>query len=150
MPRTQTTIKITTNPVSDAYSRPNEKRIEFSALREDVLEDGSYNSLMGGLISFTVIRADDSDVPEDKLVVHIYRTNPNVDVQWSPEEDLQPPRFGPRAVGGHVRVTGGRHTGWTGEITHVPDRTIIVIRLHDSSTLAVIDQNDAEPTARPR
>lgn len=77
-------IKITTTPVADAYSGPHEKRIEFSALREDVLEDGSFNSLMGGLISFTVIRAkgEGSDVPEDKLIVEVYRTDPNVEVRW--------------------------------------------------------------------
>lgn len=82
-------IQITTRPVSDSYSGPNEKRIEFSALREDVLEDGSFNSLMGGLISFTVIRANGADVPEDKLIISVYRTDPNVEVQWRPDDSTK-------------------------------------------------------------
>jgi hypothetical protein len=86
MPRSA--IKITTSPVSDAYSGRDEKRIEFSALRVDVLEDGSYNSLMGGLISFTVIRANGGDVPEDKLIVNVYRTDPNVEVRWQQDDRI--------------------------------------------------------------
>lgn len=75
-------IEINTSPVSDAYSDHSyERRIEFAAYREDVAEDGSYNTLMGGLISFTVIRADGDAIPEDKLIVSVHRTDPNVEVR---------------------------------------------------------------------
>jgi hypothetical protein len=76
-------IKIDTSPVSAVYlTSPDEKQIEFSAYRKDIDEDGSYNTLLGGLINFRVVRANGGDVPEDKLIIDVYRTDPNVEVRW--------------------------------------------------------------------
>jgi hypothetical protein len=87
MSKPRSNITIDANPVSDAMrSRSDQKRIEFSATRKDVLENGSGNSLLGGLISFTILRANGRDIPEDKLIVNVYRTDPNVEVRWQPDQ----------------------------------------------------------------
>lgn len=79
-------IKIDTRPVSGAYlTSPDEKQVEFSAYRKDVDEDGSFNTLLGGLINFRVVRANGRDIPEDKLIIDVYRTDPNVEVRWRKE-----------------------------------------------------------------
>ena len=94
MSKPRSNIKVNVNPVADAYrSSPDEKRLEFSATRKDVQEDGSCNSLMGGLISFRVIRSTGpgSSTPEDKLIVTVYRTDPNVEVHWELPEQASIP-----------------------------------------------------------
>lgn len=79
-------IKIDMSPVSGAYlTSPDEKQVEFSAYRKDVNEDGSYNTLLGGLMTFRVVRANGGDVPEDKLIIDVYNTDPNVEVRWRSE-----------------------------------------------------------------
>lgn len=80
-------VSVNTRPVADNFSGPREKTIEFAAYREDVDEDGSFNTLLGGLITFTVVRANGDTVPEDKLVVHVKRTDKNVEVRWSKDDD---------------------------------------------------------------
>jgi hypothetical protein len=117
MAKPRSSIKITTNPVADAYrSTADVKRIEFSATRRDVQEDGSYNTLMGGLISFRVIRSEGpgSSVPEDRLIVTVYRTDANVEVSWErPEppaaDDEDDDDDSPRDGDGFVTLSHGRY-----------------------------------------
>lgn len=87
----RTNIKITTSAVADAYrSTADAKTIEFSGYREDVDEDGSYNTLMGGLIEFRIQRAASGQVPEDTLTVTVKRTDPNVRVVHLPGDAVRP------------------------------------------------------------
>lgn len=90
MRKPRSTISIDTNPVADAYrSLADEKRIEFSATRRDITEDGSFRTLLGGLISFRVLRADGGRVPEDRLIVTVHRTDPNIEVRWEQPQDTR-------------------------------------------------------------
>jgi len=79
-------IKINMSAVADTYrNSPDGKTIEFSAYRTDVKEDGSFNTLLGGLIKFRVIRKSETE-PEDRLIISVERTDPNVEVRWCSHE----------------------------------------------------------------
>jgi hypothetical protein len=56
-------------------------------------------------------------------------------------------RFGPRAVGGQVRITGGPYAGETGHITRVPGTATIVVRAAGRHLL--VGQENAEVTTPP-
>jgi len=79
-------VKINMSAVADTYRHsPDQKIIEFSAYRKDIDEDGSFNTLLGGLIKFRVIRKSETE-PEDRLIISVERTDPNVEVRWCSHE----------------------------------------------------------------